>query len=217
MTMNDRNNNKRDSYILSTIDELVPQDHLVRKLEEAVDWTFIYPLVRNLYRRNGRPSIDPVVLFKMMVINFTFGYNSMRKTCKEIEVNIAYRWFIGYSIEEKIPNYSTWSQNYIRRYGNSEVFDKIFNHILEEAMNHGFIKADAVFGDGTHTKACANRNKHTRKEVEIVKKAFEDELLEEINQQRKADGNKEFKFLTREELDFDSETGEQVKTVKKRN
>ena len=73
MAMTCVNNRKNDSFILSTIDELVPSDHKVRELEEAIDWTFIYPLVRPLYSSFGRPSIDPVVLFKMLFINFTFG------------------------------------------------------------------------------------------------------------------------------------------------
>ncbi|WP_034864922.1 transposase, partial [Thomasclavelia saccharogumia] len=113
---------KHDHIILSTIDELVPLHHEVRKLEAAIDWSFIYPLVEKLYSPCGRASIDPVVLFKMLFINIIFGINSMRKTCKEIEVNLAYRWFLGLSIKEKVPNYSTWSQNYIRRYSDSEVF-----------------------------------------------------------------------------------------------
>ena len=103
---------------------------MVRKLEETIDWCFIYPLVSSLYSSIGRPSIDPVILFKMIFINYCFGINSMRKTCEEIKVNLAYRWFLGISLEEAVPNYSTWSQNYIRRYGDSEVFDEMRKNIL---------------------------------------------------------------------------------------
>ncbi|BBK61135.1 hypothetical protein A9CBEGH2_00750 [Amedibacterium intestinale] len=93
-----RRNNKNDSIILNTIEELVPQDHDVRMLESCIDWNFIYPLVENLYSDVGRPSIDPVVLFKMIFINIIFGIGSMRKTCREIHVNLAYRWFLGISM-----------------------------------------------------------------------------------------------------------------------
>lgn len=116
MAMTNRANIKRDGLIMSTLDDLVPQDHLVRTLEATIDWKFIYPLVKSLYSNFGRRSIDPVVLFKMIFINYTFGINSMRKTCEEIKVNIAYRWFLGISIYEAVPNYSTWSKNYQRRY-----------------------------------------------------------------------------------------------------
>ena len=139
MAMTNRANIKRDGLIMSTLDDLVPQDHLVRTLEATIDWKFIYPLVKSLYSNFGRRSIDPVVLFKMIFINYTFGINSMRKTCEEIKVNIAYRWFLGISIYEDVPNYSTWSKNYQRRYKDSEVFDQIFNHIIRHGIDNGFI------------------------------------------------------------------------------
>ena len=71
----------------------------------------------------------------------------MRKTCQEIEVNLAYRWFLGLSIDEKIPNFSTWSQNYIRRYKDSTIFQEIFMEILEQAVDYGFVDFTTVFGD----------------------------------------------------------------------
>ena len=98
MTMTRRNNFKDNGFILSTIDDLVPENHLVRQIESSIDWNFIYPLVENLYSNQGRKSIDPVVLFKMIFIDKMFGINSMRKTCEEIKVNLAYRWFLGLSI-----------------------------------------------------------------------------------------------------------------------
>lgn len=192
MAMTNRANIKRDGLIMSTLDDLVPQDHLVRTLEATIDWKFIYPLVKSLYSNFGRRSIDPVVLFKMIFINYTFGINSMRKTCEEIKVNIAYRWFLGISIYEDVPNYSTWSKNYQRRYKDSEVFDQIFNHIIRHGIDNGFIDATTVFGDGTHRKANANSRKATDKEVEIVAKAYEKELLEEINEGRAENGKKPF-------------------------
>ena len=163
--MTNRHNRKFDQMIFYTIEQLVPEDHLVRKLEDAIDWSFIYGKVHHLYSTNGRPSIDPVVLVKMIVIDKVFGINSMRKTCKELEVNLAYRWFIGYDIEEKIPNYSTWSQNYIRRYGESDLFSQFFEAVLEEVINKGFLDLTTVFGDSTHMKASANKNKYTNSKL----------------------------------------------------
>ena len=107
---------KNDCIILSTLEELVPRDHLVRKLDNCIDFTFIEELVKDLYSVSGRPSVPPMVLFKLIFINIVFGINSMRRTCEECQVNMAYRWFLGLSIYDEIPNYSTWSQNYIRRY-----------------------------------------------------------------------------------------------------
>lgn len=163
---------KNDCIILSTLDELVPKDHLVRKLDNCIDFTFIEKLVKDLYSVSGRPSIPPVVLFKLIFINIIFGINSMRRTCEECKVNMAYRWFLGLSIYDEIPNYSTWSQNYIRRYKDSDVFNQIFDTILNQAIEYDFIDMETVFVDGTHQKASANKNKHKDVEVEIVKKSM---------------------------------------------
>lgn len=216
VVMTNRNNQKRDHFILNTLEEIVPWDHEVRKLEAAIDWTFVYPLVKDLYSGMGRPSIDPVVLFKMIIINYTFGYNSMRRTCREIEVNFAYRWFLGISMTEAVPNYSTWAQNYIRRYKDSEVFDQIFSTILNQAIEAGFVKPETVYGDATHVKASANKRKSRREDVELTKKVYEDELLKEINQVRREHGQKEIDHLSRTELDYDEETGEITERVKKK-
>ena len=116
MTMTNRHNRKSDCFIFLTIEEMVPQNHLVRKLEKGIDFRFIYPKVEHLYSKVGKPSIDPVVLFKLLILNIVDGNNSMRKTCERAQTDMAYRWFLGYDAFDSIPNYSTWSQNYIRRY-----------------------------------------------------------------------------------------------------
>ena len=77
-------------------EQLVPKDHLIRKLDAAINFNFIYPLVEHLYSAVGRPSIDPVVLSQMTFIQYTFGIRSMRQTIKEIERNMEYRWFLGF-------------------------------------------------------------------------------------------------------------------------
>lgn len=216
MAMTNRNNTKIDSIIMYTLDELVPQDHLVRKVEDALDFCFIYPKVKHLYSQYGRPSIDPVVLFKMLIINILFGYNSMRKTCQEIQVNLAHRWFLGISIDEPVPNFSTWSQNYIRRYKDSTIFEEIFEKILSQAVEYGFVDCTTVFGDSTHQKANANKRKLIKKEVEVIKKKYEEDLLKEINEDRECIGKKTYDTIEPSEYAFDEETGEEVKITKKR-
>ena len=204
---------KNDCMILSTLEELVPKEHLVRKIDNCIDFRFIEDFVKELYSIAGRPSIPPVVLFKLIFINIIFGINSMRRTCEECKVNIAYRWFLGLSIYDEIPNYSTWSQNYIRRYKDSEVFNQIFDTILHQAIEYGFVDMETVFGDGTHQKANANKNKHKDVEVEIVKKVYEEAMLEEMNQDRIAHGKKPIKDIKKTEIMFDEETGEIIENV----
>ena len=90
-------------------EDLVPENHILRDIDKAIDFSFIYDEVKDLYcEDNGRPSIDPVVLFKIVMIQYTFGIRSMRQTIKEFEVNLAYRWFLGYDMLEKIPHFTTF-------------------------------------------------------------------------------------------------------------
>ena len=164
------------------MDELVPEDHLLRKIDDAVDFSRIYDFVEDLYcHNNGRPSIDPVVLFKMVLIQHLFGIPSLRKTAEEVRMNIAYRWFLGYLLNEQTPHFSTLSYNFRNRY-TSETVEKIFYWILEEINNAGYLSPEAVFVDGTHIKANANIKKVVKKEVPNAAKVYEKQLMEEINE-----------------------------------
>ncbi|BDP71631.1 transposase (plasmid) [Enterococcus faecium] len=123
--MSKNNTNGRNQFAMLTIDDLVPQDHLVRKIDAALDFEFIYPIVEATYSDLGRPSIDPVILIKLVFIQYLFGIRSMRQTIKEVDTNVAYR-FLGYSFEEKIPPFSTFGKNYVRRFRETTVCLRIF-------------------------------------------------------------------------------------------
>jgi len=176
-----------------SLDQLVPENHLVRKIDKAIDLGFIYPLVKDLYSPVGKESIDPVVLIKLNIVQYTFGIRSMRQTIKEIEVNNAYRWYIGYGFSEKIPHFSTFSKNYTRRFEGTDLFEQIFNQVVEEIIKHGFIEEETVFIDGTHIKANANNHKYRKEIAEKSAKYYEDELRKEINADREAHGKKPLK------------------------
>lgn len=184
--------NEREQLEILTIDQLVPQDHLVRKLEAAIDFSFIYPLVENLYSSLGRPSIDPVVLFKMTFIQYVFGIRSMRQTIKEIETNMAYRWFLGFGFHTEVPHFSTFGKNYARRFQDTDVFEQIFYRILKEILKKGLLHADHVFIDSTHVKASANKRKYDKKVVRKETRAYEEKLQLELNIDREEHGKKPF-------------------------
>lgn len=173
----------------------MPENHLVRDIDRAINFNFIYDEVKGLYSEIdwGKPGIDPVSLFKIVFIQYIFGIRSMRQTIKEIEVNMAYRWFIGYGIGEAIPHFSTFGKNYSRRFKDTDVFERIFARILQEAVHCGFVDASAVFIDGTHIKASANKNKATNEMVERQAKQYQQQLNEEINKDREAHGKKPLK------------------------
>ncbi len=174
------------------IEELVPEDHLLRKIDAAIDFTHIYELVGDLYcPDNGRPSIDPVVLFKMVLIQHLFGIPSLRKTAEEVRMNVAYRWFLGYLLSEQTPHFSTLSYNFTHRY-TTEVVEAIFFWILNEINNAGYLSTEAVFVDGTHIKANANIKKFEKKTVKRAAKVYEEQLMEEINEDRENHEKKPF-------------------------
>jgi transposase len=185
------NKDQRHQLQMVTIDDLVPADHLVRKIEASIDFDFIYDLVETYYSKDqGRPSIDPVVLIKIVLIQYLFGIRSMRQTIKEIETNVAYRWFLGYGLTEKIPHFSTFGKNYVRRFQNTDLFEKIFYHILQQAIDHGLVDAETVFIDSTPVKANANKKKYIKKLVRAHARTYQEQLEKEIEKERLKNGKK---------------------------
>ena len=115
--MLERGKMDRDMIEMVGIDSLVPKEHLLRKIDDAVDFNRLYEMVELLYSEdNGRPSIDPVVLFKMVLIQHVYGLPSLRRTAEEIRGSIYYRWFLGYTLQEEAPHFSTVSYNFRHRF-----------------------------------------------------------------------------------------------------
>lgn len=183
--------NNSTQYQVVSIEDLVPQNHLLRKIENAIDWNFIYDLVEERYcPDNGRPSIDPVRLIKIPFIQYLYGIRSMRQTIKEIEVNVAYRWFLGLGFTDPVPHFTTFGKNYKRRFEGTDIFEQIFAHILRECVRHKLVDPKEVFIDATHVKACANRQKSTNELVEKEALFYSEKLAEEIGIDREEHGKK---------------------------
>ena len=115
-------------YYQLSLDGLVPQDHLLREIARAIDFSFIYPLARPYYSYTGQPSVDPVVIFKTLLIGYLYGITSERRLMKEIQLNLAYRWFLGYDLDEAIPHHSVLSKARAR-FG-PEVFEAFFQRSI---------------------------------------------------------------------------------------
>ena len=145
-------------------------------------------MVEPLYGEdNGRPSVDPVVLFKMVLIQHLYGLPSLRRKADEISANICYRWFLGYTLQEETPHFSTVSYNFRHRF-TAETVDQVFAWILEEVAEAGYLSPKAVFIDGTHIKANANTKKQIKEQVPVASKHYAKELMEEVNADRKLMG-----------------------------
>ena len=137
--MLERGKMDRDLVEFVVIDQLVPKEHLLRKIDAAVDFTQLYEMVEPLYcEDNGRPSIDPVVLFKMVLIQHLYGLPSLRRTADEVSANICYRWFLGYTLQEETPHFSTVSYNFRHRF-TEETVDRVFAWILDEVAKAGYL------------------------------------------------------------------------------
>ena len=187
------NKNIQSEILITTMEEIVPEDSLFRKIDKYIDFTFIYEEVKDLYsENNGRPSIDPVVLFKLVFIQALDGIKSMRKTCEKIKVDAEYRWFLGIPFGQDTPHFSTFSKNYERRFKGTSIFEDIFINIVKQAQKYGMLN-DEFFMDSTHRKANANKNKYEDQIIEQVKKRRLD-LESEINEERKRIGEKPFEF-----------------------
>lgn len=177
-----------------TMEQLVPKNHLVRKIDAAIDFEFIRDEVAHLYcKDNGRPPVDPVRLFKIILLGYLFGIKSERQLVKEIEVNVAYRWFLRMSLTEKVIHASTLSQNRIRRFNGTDVFERIFINIVKQAMEKGLVAGQELFTDSTHLKASANKNKHTNEVTPVRASAYLEMLDEDIALEREREGKKPLK------------------------
>lgn len=162
-----RTENKQIKFHMITIENLVPENHFLRKLDRLVDFSFIYGETRDCYcQNNGRPGIDPVALVKYLLIGFLYGIASERRIEQEIQVNMAYRWFLGLDLDERVPDHSTISQNRRRRFQGENVFRRVFEGILRQCIEKGLVKEELILTDSTHVKANASFKKNIQVLVE---------------------------------------------------
>ena len=188
--MEERRKDARREPVIVDLEALVPEDHLLRKIERVMDYEWLYALLSPYYcHDNGRPGIDPVVLIKMVLIQHLFGIASLRQTYREIQVNVAYRWFLGYGLLEQIPHFATVSYAFCKRFPD-EVISEIFEHILNKALNNRMVDPSMVFIDGTHIKASANKKKFQKEQVRKAAKIYSGELRREVNAEREKLGKK---------------------------
>lgn len=187
-----------------TLDSLVPKDHLVRKLDRFIQLDFIRERVAHLYcPNNGRPALDPVVFFKLLLLGYLFGIRSERQLMREVEVNVAYRWYIGYSLTQKVPDASTLSQTRRRRFHENTIYQDLFEEIVRLAIGHKMVDGHILYTDSTHLKANANKNKFINQVVQDSTLGYLDDLEQAITTERQKHGQKLLK--PRKEKDHDDE------------
>lgn len=149
---------QQQELIFVSLEDLVPSNHLLKKIHRLVSFDFIYDILSPYYPINGRPSIDPVCMFKMLLIGYLYGIQSERRLTEEIQLNLAYRWFCGFSLNDKIPDHSTFSKTRTRKWNSSALFQKVFCNIIKQCMEFRLIDGEEMVADGSYIPANVSRN-----------------------------------------------------------
>jgi transposase len=142
-------------YTLS-IEKLVPQNHLLRQLNNILDLRFVGVMTRNLYGYNGNKSVDPVVIIKMLLLGYLYNIHSVRELMRQIADRMSFRWFIGYDIDESIPDHSVISKN-LKRFG-AELFRELFDRTVQQCIHSHLVGGKLLHVDSTKVKADASEN-----------------------------------------------------------
>jgi transposase len=141
------------------LDDVVPDDHLVRGISAVLDLSWAHVELAPYYPKIGRPSIDPVLMIRLLIIGYVFGIRSERLLCREVKVNLAYRWFCGLSIEDAIPDHSAFSRARNERFRDSEIFRRIFERVVESCIAAGLVGGQGFAVDASLIAADANKQR----------------------------------------------------------
>lgn len=155
------NDKSQDEFFYAfNLDDVVPQDHLLRDIDQLLDFTELREHLAPYYSHTGRPSVDPELMIRMMLIGYCLGIRSDRLLCEEVKLNLAYRWFCKLSINDKVPDHSTFSKNRHGRFREAEAFRFVFEQVLKRCMDEGLIGGEGFAVDASVVKADASRQKH---------------------------------------------------------
>jgi transposase len=141
------------------LDDVVPADHRVREIAGVLDLSWVHAELGPYYSRLGRPSIDPVLMIRMLIVGYVFAIRSERSLCREVQVNLAYRWFCGLSIEDKIPDHSAFSRARNERFRDSDIFRQVFERVVEACIAAGLVGGEGFAVDASLIAADANKQR----------------------------------------------------------
>ena len=139
--------------------DAVPEDHLVRKIDTALDLSWLRSELAPHYSSMGRPSIDPELMIRMLVVGYVFAIRSERLICREVQVNLAYRWFCKLGIEDAIPDHSAFSRARNERFREGDVFRRVFERVVEACIAAGLVGGEGFAVDASLIQADANKQR----------------------------------------------------------
>ncbi len=146
------------------LEDQIPEDHLLRLLDHHVDFSFVRKRLKSFYSSTGRPSIDPEVLLRLLLVGYLYGITSERRLLEEVKMHLAYRWFTRLGFEQEIPDHSTFSKNRHGRFRQSGVFREVFEEIVRRCLEAGLVEGQNLAVDGTMVGANASRQSRVPRE-----------------------------------------------------
>jgi transposase len=168
-------------YYQLSLERLVPRDHLLRRIAEGVDFSFVRPLCRPYYSHTGQPSVDPVVIFKMLLIGYLYGVTSERRLAEDVSLHLAYRWFLGYDFDVATPDHSVLSKARARL--SSGVFEEFFRQSIELCRQAGLLDEGPVYVDSTLIRAGASVDSLKRRDDLIQPPMSVTEYLQRLEEE----------------------------------
>jgi transposase len=153
------NHDQQQLFYSFRLDEAVPHDHPVRKIAAVLDLSWVHSELAPFYPKMGRPSIDPELMLRMLIIGYVFAIRSERAICRDLQVNLAYRWFCRLSIEDKIPDHSVFSRARHERFRESNAFRRLFERVVEACIAAGLVGGEGFAVDASLIAADANKQR----------------------------------------------------------
>ena len=157
--MGRQGNGQGQFFYAFDLDKVVPSDHLVRQIDSILDLSWVHKELAPYYSHTGRPSIDPVLMIRMLIIGYVFAIRSERALCRDVQVNFAYRWFCGLSIEDKIPDHSAFSRARNDRFRDSDIFRSVFERVVGACLGAGLVGGEGFAVDASLIVADANKQR----------------------------------------------------------
>jgi transposase len=153
------NGNQSQLFYEFNLDDVVPADHLVCEIDAVLDLSWVHGELAPHYPSIGRPSIDPELMIRMMIVGYVFAIRSERALCREVKVNFAYRWFCGLSIEDQVPDHSAFSRARNERFRASDIFRRVFERVVEMCIKAGLVGGEGFAVDASLIVADANKQR----------------------------------------------------------
>jgi len=157
--MGRQGNGQGQFFYAFDLDKVVPSDHLVRQIDSILDLSWVHKELAPYYSHTGRPSIDPVLMIRMLIIGYVFAIRSERALCRDVQVNFAYRWYCGLSVEDKIPDHSAFSRARNDRFRDSDIFRSVFERVVGACLGAGLVGGEGFAVDASLIVADANKQR----------------------------------------------------------